>query len=358
MKHIYPSFFVTMLALLISATAFAHDIEAVNADGVTIYYIWTNNQTELAVSYRGDYQNSYSNEYTDNIIIPESVVHNGTTYSVTSIGQSAFLNCSGLTSVTIPNSVTSIGRSAFKDCTSLESVTIGDGVQSIDGDVFGNHRPAKIIWLTYTPPSGYSGAAGRVNYVANDQYTQLANKIVYKFLSSIFEVDGVKYVPVSPSERTCDAIDYIYDEQVSEVSINPTASYQGINMKVLNVQPFMFYQNINLRKASIDIPGSISMYAFNGCKNLQTITLGNSITCIDEYAFSDCTNMASVIVGDGTETIGAHAFENCSNLTSATIGNSTRFIQQYAFSGCTLLPAISIPGSVRLIDDYTFQGCI
>ena len=507
MKHIYPSFFVTMLALLISATAFAHDIEAVNADGVTIYYIWTNNQTELAVSYRGDYQNSYSNEYTDNIIIPESVVHNGTTYSVTSIGssafydcsgltsvtipnsvtcirysafeycsgltsvtipnsvtsieayafngcsgltsvtilnpitsigsfafnecnclmsikvrvtdytafcnntrkssskpitlidedgqeitrfvipddvtsigssafhdcsgltsvtipnsvtsigQSAFLNCSGLTSVTIPNSVTSIGSSAFYDCTALESVTIGDGVQSIDGDVFGNHRPAKIIWLTYTPPSGYSGAAGRVNYVANDQYTQLANKIVYKFLSSIFEVDGVKYVPVSPSERTCDAIDYIYDEQVSEVSINPTASYQGINMKVLNVQPFMFYQNINLRKASIDIPGSISMYAFNGCKNLQTITLGNSITCIDEYAFSDCTNMASVIVGDGTETIGAHAFENCSNLTSATIGNSTRFIQQYAFSGCTLLPAISIPGSVRLIDDYTFQGC-
>lgn len=54
--------------------------------------------------------------YTGNIIIPSSISHNGVKYTVTSIGDYAFRNCGGLTSVTIPNSVASIGFSAFSDC--------------------------------------------------------------------------------------------------------------------------------------------------------------------------------------------------------------------------------------------------
>jgi hypothetical protein len=93
---------------------FAHDISVKNAEGVTIYYVWTNHETELAVSYRG---NSYnSNEYSGSVTIPESVEYNGKTYKVTSIGNFAFNDCSGLTSITIPNSVTTIGYSAFSGC--------------------------------------------------------------------------------------------------------------------------------------------------------------------------------------------------------------------------------------------------
>ena len=95
------------------ATAFAHDIEVANEDGVTIYYVWTNDNTELAVSYRGGVYISYSNEYSGVVVIPSSVTYNGNTYSVTSIGNNAFSHCSSLTSVTIGNSVTSIEYQTF-----------------------------------------------------------------------------------------------------------------------------------------------------------------------------------------------------------------------------------------------------
>ena len=119
------------------AKAFAHDIEVKNADGVTIYYVWTNNQTELEVSYRGhSYSSLDSMRYSGNVMIPESVTYNGKTYPVTSIGEEAFAGCSDLTSLSIPSSVTRIGSSAFRTCSGLTSLTIGNSVTSIGAYAF------------------------------------------------------------------------------------------------------------------------------------------------------------------------------------------------------------------------------
>ena len=96
---------MTLLPMVASINVSAHDIAVQNAQGKTIYYVWTNNNTELAVSYWDG--SEYSNEYSGEVIIPESVEYNGGTYSVTSIGDYAFQYCSSLTSITIPNSVTS-----------------------------------------------------------------------------------------------------------------------------------------------------------------------------------------------------------------------------------------------------------
>ena len=79
---------------------------------------------------------SNSPGYSGDIVIPEEVEYSGTLYSVTSIGNEAFRNCSGLTSVTIPNSVTSIGEYAFEHCNGLTSVTIPNSVTSIDFGAF------------------------------------------------------------------------------------------------------------------------------------------------------------------------------------------------------------------------------
>lgn len=76
----------SLLMLFVVSTAVAHDIEVVNADGITIYYVWTNNQTELAVSYQGSSYSEYSFEYSGNVVIPSSISYGGNTFSVTSIG--------------------------------------------------------------------------------------------------------------------------------------------------------------------------------------------------------------------------------------------------------------------------------
>ena len=105
-----------LTVILLPLVANAHDIEVKNADGVTIYYNYTNDGTELAVTFRGKYYTDYLDEYTGKVVIPEEVTCMDNTRKVTSIGESAFSYCKELTSVTIPNSVTSIGESAFYNC--------------------------------------------------------------------------------------------------------------------------------------------------------------------------------------------------------------------------------------------------
>lgn len=319
-KQISILFLLTLLMSMVCTKSVAHDIAVANSEGKTIYYVWINNNTELAVSYRGSSYSSYSNEYSGSVVIPESVTYNGNTYpvtsiggsafsgctgltsisipnSVTSIGNSAFSGCSGLTSITIPNSVTSIGGSAFSGCSNLESVTIGSGVLTIETDIFNGHAPAKVIWLTNTPPSGYANAAGNINYVANNLYTSLSSKTEYAFLSSMFEVNGVKYVPVSPSERTCDVIDCCYDATAENISIGNTVVNKGITLNIKQIKPRVFYRNPYIKNVTLDLTANVSTYAFYGCTELKTATISNNGS-IGTYAFADCTKLETATVSN------------------------------------------------------------
>ena len=345
--------------------------------------------------------------------------------SVTSIGNSAFSGCTGLTSVTIGNSVKTIGIAAFGRCTGLtnitipnsvtyidlyafydtyiKSFTIGTGVLTIKREVFSNSsRPAKVIWLTNTPPDGYQEATGTVNYVANDSYKNLSNKTVYPFLSSLFEVDGVKYVPVSPSERTCDAIDCAYNESAERITIGKTVAYKGIDMTIKNVNRYVccgnpyiedvdlsFDSNLgnyafqgctSIAKVNIRNVGKIGDYSFQNCSALETATLGKEITSIGQYAFGGCSKLQGVVIPDAVTSVGSYAFSgcnsmmsarmgtgitsindyvfhNCSSLTDMQIGSNVKTIGTCAFQNCSSLPTIQIPKSVTNIQGYVFSGC-
>ena len=301
--------------------------------------------------------------------------------SVTSIGSSAFSGCSGLTSVTIPNSVTSIGGYAFSGCSGLNSVIIGSSVKSIGGYLFYSNKPAKVIWLTNTPPKNYTSAQGTVNYVANNNYIDLSNVTVYPFLSSMFDVDGIRYVPVSPSERTCDAIDCVYNESAEKITISETVTNKGIILTVKQVCPYTCYQNgyikelnvnsnfkgdivektfygcVGLKKATIFNQGDISTSAFEGCTGITSATISNQGN-VGERAFYGCaTNNPATFVINNKGTILKSAFKGCTQITTAELGEEIPSIADSTFYGCSKLSDIIIPDAVTSIGTCSFSNC-
>ena len=119
-------YFLLLTLLCLSLSARAHDAEV---DGI-FYNLDADNKT-ATVTFQGDNYDSYNNEYSGDVVIPETVTYNGITYSVTSLGWACFTYCSSLTSITIPNSVTSVGEYCFSACRSLTSITIPNSVTSL-----------------------------------------------------------------------------------------------------------------------------------------------------------------------------------------------------------------------------------
>lgn len=283
---------LTVLMSMTGAKTFAHDIEAKNADNVTIYYKWINNNTELAVSYAGS---SFNNDvYTGNVVIPKSVVYEGNTYSVTSIGDYAFYYSSGLTSVTIPNSVTSIGKNALSACSGLTSVTIPNSVTSI-GD------------------NALSGCNGLTSITIPNSVTSIGQFAFEscKEISNVIIADGESTLTLgsngsNPIFSSC-PLDYVYIGR--DISYQTSSSY--------GYSPF--YRNTSLRAMKItDKETEISDNEFYGCTNLQNVTIGDGVTTIGKWAFSGCSSLKFFAFGSQMTTIGQEAFSDCTSLVEIT----------------------------------------
>lgn len=341
----------------------------INVDGA--YYTIDENES-LSFS-------SISKNYIGVFEILNQITYNGKTYDVRSISDEAFCNCKLLTSVIIPNTVTSIGDRAFFGCIGLASVIIGNSVKTIGSNAFKDTNVIKYMWLANTPPSGYDQVQGKVNYVSNNQYSSLNKTVQYEFLSSYFEVDGIIYVPVSPSDRTCDAIDCVYDKSAENINIGESVTYNGISLSVKKVNPYTCYENKYIKEVELEFDGSIGDYAFYGCTGtntltcnnqgnigcyafsscsaLETVEMGQEVTAIKKYAFSGCEKLKSIVIPDAVTSVGSYAFNDCSTLISATIGNGAETINDYAFSGCSALKELKIGSNVKTIESYAFSGC-
>ncbi len=273
--------------------------------------------------------------------------------NVTKIPDYFLYNGSKIQGLTIPNSVTSIGERSFYE-NRLKSVTFGSGLLSIGSYAFtsNNHRIAKAFWLGNTPPSGYGEVNAYVNYVSNDQYN-LNNQIKYQFLSSKFTVDGTIYVPVSPSERTCDVVDCLYNPTYTTPVISDKVTNKGIEMTVNNIRQYSFYNNSNIESLTLSNIGFVGSYAFYNCGHLTSLTASNKGD-IGNDAFRNCSKILTANVSNNGN-IGEDVFQGCESLQTVTLANNGS-IGSSAFYGCTALQTATIKNTGN-IGNSSFYGC-
>jgi hypothetical protein len=230
---------------------------------------------------------------------------------VTSIGDSAFASCSGLTSVTMGPSVTSIEFLAFQLCTSLTSITIGTSVTSIG-----------------------QGAFSGCNSLANVIIPASVTSIGLNAFSGCYRLISIRVDTNNPAYSSVDGV--LFNKSQTTLFQYPVAS----------------------AATSYTIPNSVTSIgvgAFSGC-SLTSVTFGPGVTSIGDFAFAGCSGLTSVSIGNSVTSIGVFAFQWCP-LTSLTIGTSVTNIGYHAFEHCTSLTNLIIPASVTSIGDGAFEEC-
>ena len=252
--------------------------------------------------------------------------------AVTSIGNAAFLGCTGLTSITIPDSVTSIGDFAFSGCSGLTSITIPDSVTSIGWYAFSGCTSLTSVTIPDSVTSigidAFSGCTG---------------------LTSIVVEEGN---PVYHSDGNC-----LIETASKTLVVGCKTSVIPNDGSVTSIGSSAFYGCSGLTSVTIpDSVTSIGNLAFYGCTGLTSITIPDSVMSIGSSAFSGCRGLTSVTIGNGVTSIGYRAFYGCSGLTSITIPDSVTSIGSYAFYCCTGLTSVTIGNGVITIKSSAFIG--
>ena len=293
-----------ILSIFFSISASA---DVVEVDG--IYYDIS--ETTATVTY-GDF------EYSGDIVIPESITYNASKYSVTSIGDWAFSYCTGLTSITIPNSVTSIGNYTFFGCSGLTSVTIPNSVTSIGDYAFYDCCSLTSITIPNSVTSigdgAFSGCSGLTSITIPNSVTSIG-ELAFDGCSGLTSVT----IPNSVTSIG----DYVLNR------------CDGIKNTIIVNDMFVYLPKTYTGHYSIP----------------------ENITKIIGGAFEDCSGLTSVTIPNSVTSIGGHAFFYCSGLTSVTIPNSVTSIGDWAFSECSGLTSVTIPNSVTSIGDWAFDCC-
>ena len=372
MKH-FISYFCTLAIALSMALQASASEPYFDSDGISYAVLSIDDRTVAVTAYTGD---------NEAVSIPQQVTYERTTYTVTRIGDHAFSHCTGLTSVTIPNSVTEIGLQPFFGCLNLTDIIVdpeNSSYCSIDGVLYD-----KEVSILINCPEGKKGSLtipGSVTTIGINAFSACSNLsdiIADPENSSYCSIDGV-----------------LYDKEVSVLINCPEGKKGNLNIpsSVTTIGDNGFYYCEGLK--SITIPNSvktIGQWAFANCTGLTSVTIPYSVTTIGIGAFLACSNLTDIIVDsenssycsidgilydkeasvlincpgkkegeptipDSVTAIGDNAFSFCAGLTSVIIPSSVKTIGNEAFSACTGLTFVTIPNSVTTIGDYAFLSC-
>ena len=256
---------------------------------------------EVAVSYHnyetGRYGGNFTN-YSGYITVPSSVTYNSVTYKVTAVTDHAFCECA-VTSVSLPNTITSIGSSAFADCTSLITVNLPSNLKTIGSGAFNGC----INFYTIYIPNG-------VTSIGASAFNDCKNLSSITIPNTVESIGGYAFQGTAWYNNMPDGLVY---------AGNVAYAYKGA---------MDAGTEITLNESTKGIAG----YAFSNCQNLYSISIPEGVTNIGSNAFYNCMGLKSIVIPNSVEIIGNSAFQYCTNLSSITISDNIARIGSGAFA--------------------------
>ena len=363
-----------------------------------LYYDLDTSNRTATVTYEVDGTGNYAS-LSANVKIPESVVYNGVTFTVTKIADKAFANCTVMESISIPGTVLQIGQNTgvsdlpFYNCTSLKSVRFEDGVQSL---ILGSYYSSGTGYGLFSNCPLEEVYIGRNITYQNSYYNFEKHPECYGY-SAFYNQPKLANVTISSTVTEIPSCFFKGCKALNKVSIQgqltkiPAYSFDGCQLSVLTLSnsieeigDYAFQNNTKLSTASLgDNVKKIGKYAFSGCTKLSILNLGNSLITIDDYAFQsigsdtnvglnfEVPNTLSVIgkfafyksavssinIPNSVTTIGESCFAENTKLEKVTLGNGCGELPKNVFSGCSLLSSVVLSNGLATISDAAFANC-
>ena len=282
-----------VMMLMMASNAMAQEVKNEVIDGLR-YFLEIGSKTASLMA-------NTNGKYSGDIVVPEKVKSSDEVeYSVTSLGESCFNGCGGLTSISIPSSVTSLGKSCFYGCSSLTSISIPSSVTSLGKSCF-------------------ESCSGLTSITIASSVTSLGSSCFYG----------------------CSSLTSI-----------------TIPSSVTSLGSYCFYGCSSL--TSITIPSSVTSLGkscFGNCSGLTSITIPSSVTSLGESCFGNCSGLTSITIPSSVTSLGVDCFAGCISLTSIAIPSSVTSLGRTCFYGCSDLTSITISSSVTSLGDYCFSDC-
>ena len=279
--------------------------------------------------------------------------------SVTNIGEMSFCGCSGLASVMIPYGMINIGNGAFRDCSSLGLALIPVALKGHFADLtFSSgavvyYRDDDLHAVTFDANGGSCSMSEmcRVHGYAIGELPD-AVRSGYVFDGWFTAAEGGTEVT---AETLVDGDMTLYAHWTAYAW-----TYRAVNdseAEICAVSP----SPVGAIAIPVVLDGkfvtSIGEFAFSNCSNLTSMTIPDTITNIAAYAFSECSDLTRVTIPNSVTSIGDYAFNSCRSLTSVEISSGVAIVGQRCFSDCSGLTSVTIPDTVTNIAAYAFSEC-
>ena len=283
--------------------------------------------------------------------------------NVTTIKESMFENCIGITSLNIDFSkIETIEAKAFKNCKTLETITVNDGVKSIGEAVFSGCSRLSTLSIPFVgasvnSASSTASASSTFGYMFGT--TSYENSTASSFLYSA-NASYTAYIPNSLVE-----VKISKDNAIKRGAFSNIKGAAGLKVIIPNtvskIEDYAFYDSDSLSEA--DIPSSVSnigTYVFAECGSLSKVTVNGTV--LGTHMFENCIALNTAYL-NSLRSVNEYAFNGCTGLvtvelnSSNQVGSNLTLIKQYAFNGCSKIEYLGLPDDIETIEQYAFNGC-